>query len=139
MGKRGGPDFEVDDRFASVALRALILMMMADGKIRISEEDLVRRVFLGLHGVDPTEEQLEVEKAAARQAEESGLDAYLRTETDGWPEADRCTLLKMACLMAIADRELVRDERVLLIRFGRALELSAHQVRAVHDQLLEGF
>ena len=40
-----------------------------------------------------------------------------------------------ACMVSVADRELVRDERVLLIRFGRALGLSAATVRGIHDEL----
>jgi tellurite resistance protein len=120
--------------FEPVVLRAMVLMMIADGKIRETEEELIRRVHEGLTGSQPPPGLVESELASLNE-EKRSVEAYLEEETEGWKERERRDLLMAACMVSVADRELVRDERVLLIRFGRALGLSAATVRGIHDEL----
>jgi DnaJ-domain-containing protein 1 len=120
--------------FEPVVLRAMVMMMVADGKVRTSEEDLIRRVHESLAGADPAPDLVDAE-VEALHAETRSVEAYLEDETAEWTLADRRDLLKAACMVSVADRELVRDERILLIRFGRALRLSASTVRGIHDEL----
>ena len=128
--RKGGSPFE------PVVLRAMVLMMMADGKIRAPEEELIRRVHEGLMGSAPPPGLVESELASLGE-ETRSVEEYLEEETGGWSERERRDLLMAACMVSVADRELVRDERVLLIRFGRALGLSASTVRGIHDELSE--
>lgn len=120
--------------FEPVVLRAMVMMMVADGKIRAPEEELIRRVHGSLTGDEPATDLVDSEVAALKE-EARSVEDYLEEETAGWTLADRRDLLKAACMVSVADRELVRDERVLLIRFGRALGLSATTVRGIHDEL----
>ncbi len=128
--RRSGTPFE------PVVLRAMVLMMMADGKIRAPEEELIRRVHEGLTGSEPPPGLVESELASLGE-ETRSVEQYLEEETEGWNERERRDLLMAACMVSVADRELVRDERVLLIRFGRALGLSAATVRGIHDELAQ--
>ena len=129
MSVEGGPK-----RFEPVVRRAMVMMMVADGKIREPEADLIRRVHAGLTREDPAPGLVAAEVEALR-AERRTVEEYLSGATTGWSELDRRDLLKAACMVSVADQELVRDERVLLIRFGRALSLSAATVRGIHDEL----
>ena len=121
-------------RFEPVVLRSMVMMMVADGKIRAPEEELIRRVHTGLTQEDPPPDLVAAEVEALR-VERRTVEEYLSGTTAGWNKSDRCDLLKAACMVSVADQELVRDERVLLIRFGRALNLTAATVRGIHDEL----
>ena len=123
------------DPTSGIVLRAMVRMMLADGKVVYPEIELIQRVYRDLTGEDADSEFLD-EVSAEVKADARGADAYLEEETSGWKASERRALLRAACLVAIADEELVRDERLLLIRFGRALGLSAADVRTIHSELV---
>jgi uncharacterized tellurite resistance protein B-like protein len=124
------------DPNSSIVLRAMVRMMLADGKVVYPEIELIQRVYLDLTGEDATQDLLD-EVSEEVRADRRSADEYLEQETAGWKASDRRALLRAACLVAIADEELVRDERLLLIRFGRALRLAAADVRTIHAELFD--
>jgi hypothetical protein len=123
------------EEFHTVLLRSMVMMMLADGKVVFPEVELISRLHRDLTGGDLGSEDLD--RLAREIREESrSPEEYLAEATEGWKRADRRLLLRSACMVSVADRELVRDERILLIRFGRAMGLRAQEVRAVHEELI---
>ena len=122
------------DLHRDITLRAMVMMMLADGKVVYPELELIGRIYRDLTDAEPEDGLLD-RVAEEIGAETRSVEEYLGDATADWKPSGRRSLLRAACLVSVADQELVRDERIMLIRFGRALRLSAQDVRSIHHEL----
>ena len=76
------------DVTSEITLRAMVLMMLADGKVREAEVDLIRRIYRDLTGEEPPDPLVDEVAADIRETEGSAED-YVERATASWKPSQR--------------------------------------------------
>jgi uncharacterized tellurite resistance protein B-like protein len=119
-----------DAEFRPAILRIMILMMMVDGRIELSEKRMIIDLNHRLTGRTLTMEEVDVHLEAVRAAGKSAVD-HARSVAPLLNDLGKELVLKAAFSVAVADRRIHGSERDLLTGIGRALGMSSAHVRAV--------
>ncbi len=112
--------FTVEDRI----LHALLLLVVADGRVDEDELIRVRRAARDLCGFEPRDDQIEALLEEIRQAPDDVLEVLARIRGMLGPDERRAVLDAMAAI-ARADGTVDEAERLRLADAARALGLDA--------------
>ena len=117
---------------SAAARRVMVLMMVADRRIMAEEIEMIAEVHERLFGWPLSREEIDAEMDVL-QDERPSLDDFLTEAAEKFNEEERVCLLRAAAAVSVADRDLHRDEKILLIRIGTRLGLGADQVRGLAE------
>jgi tellurite resistance protein len=127
------PDEDVSDfaaEFRPAVLRIMLLMMMVDGRIDVSEQRMILDLNRRLTGRSIPLAAIDAHLDAVRAGPRTAAD-YARKIAPLLNDQGKEMVLKAAFAVAVADHEVADSERTLLHEIGRALAMSAAQIRDV--------
>jgi uncharacterized tellurite resistance protein B-like protein len=119
-----------DAEFRPAILRIMLLMMMVDGRIELSEKRMIIDLNQRLTGRALTLEELDEHLDAVCRAGTSAVD-HARGVAPLLNDLGKELVLKAAFSVAVADHRIHGSERALLNGIGRALGLTATDIRAI--------
>jgi uncharacterized tellurite resistance protein B-like protein len=126
----GAPVSDFAAEFRPAVLRIMLLMMMVDGRIDVSEQrmilDLNRRLTGRSIPLDDIDAHLDAVRAGPRTAAD-----YARKIAPLLNDHGKEMVLKAAFAVAVADRQVHESERALLHDIGRALAMTPAHIRDV--------
>ena len=114
--------------------RTMVLMTLADRRVVTSEIEMMSDVHVRLFGTRLTREQIDDEMDSIRR-DRPTLDEFLDEAAEDFDEEQRCTILRAAACVSIADHRLHRDEKILLIRVGTRLGLGPERISRLLSDL----
>ena len=116
--------------------RVMVLMMLADGVVEEQEMTTIQEIFGQM--AKRTIERAEIEKEIA-EAKASGatVEDYCRKMTGSLNESGKEMVVRSAYLVAAADGKFEEEEKSLLSRIGKALELSPASYRGIIVEMTE--
>ena len=102
---------------------SMLKVMVADGRVHDEEVESVRRIVYDLVGEVPDDATILAEASRAR-SDEVDLEAALQDLSRHLDTPQRGTVLRSAIQVALADGSYSEDERRLVDRIARALEVA---------------
>jgi uncharacterized tellurite resistance protein B-like protein len=116
--------------------RAMVLMTMADGRVVTSEIQMMSDVYSRLFGVSLTRAEIDAEMDSIER-DRPTLDEFLDEAAAAFDEDARCTILRAAACVSIADHRLHPDEKILMIRVGTRLALGPERIAGLLSEVAE--
>ncbi len=119
----GGEQGDFEAEFHHAMKRVMVLMMLADGVIEMSEIQSIQEIYERLAGKQLTEADIRTEAAIAQ---EEGLNVhdYLGRLLGSLNDAGKEMVVKAAYMVAAADGDIPEEEMQLLRDVGKALEMT---------------
>ncbi|MEO0606056.1 MAG: TerB family tellurite resistance protein [Myxococcota bacterium] len=130
---------EFDPRAAGVAFEAefhvairkvMIKMMLADGQIDDAEVTSVGEIYTQLTD-KPLSEAAIRDEAVTLETDGQTVEDYVRSVRGQLNDQGKELVLRAALAIAAADDEIADEEAELLVRVGRAMDMTAAHVRGV--------
>jgi uncharacterized tellurite resistance protein B-like protein len=129
-GDPARPPSDFAAEFRPAVLRIMLLMMMVDGRIEVSEQRMILDVNRRLTGRSIPLDAIDAHLDAVRAGPRTAAD-YARQIAPLLNDHGKEMVLKAAFAVAVADRQVHDSERDLLHEIGRALAMSPSHVRDV--------
>jgi len=120
----------VHAHFSEAIKQVMILMMLADGKIKHEERRAIQHIFQALTGHELSDEALKREVILTR-AKEQSMDSFLHSLLGRLNLDGKLLVLQAAYAVAQSDGEFAPRERAFLISLGARLELEPHIIQGV--------
>jgi len=122
--------------FLSAMRRVMVMMMLADGVIDENEIKTIQEVFGKIAKRDIQRPEIEKEIAAAKAGGPS-VEEYCKKMSGFLNDAGKEMVVRAAFLVAAADGKFEEEEKALLSRMAKALELSAAHYRGIIVEMTE--
>jgi tellurite resistance protein len=126
---------DFDSEFQLAMRRVMALMALADDVIEDSEVEMMREIYSDLSGKELTEEQVRTEIDAARSDGKTVHD-YVKGVVGMLNDSGKELVVKAAMMIAAADGEFQDEEKELISRIGKALEMTPAHLNGVIAELL---
>jgi len=130
-------DRQFEAEFHVAIRRTMALMALADGVIEPEEVTAICDIYsqIANRQISPDEVQQEID--AARN-DGRGIEVYMRSLLGGLNDHGKEMVVTAAFMVAAADGEFHDDEQALMLRIGKALEMSSAHLNGVMTGLLSG-
>lgn len=120
----------VQAHFSDAIKRVMILMMLADGKIKLEERKAIQHIFHALTGHLLSDEDIRKEVILTR-ANEQSMDSFLHGLLGCLNVDGKLLVLQAAYAIAESDGEFAPRERTFLYSLGDRLELDPQIVQGL--------
>ncbi len=114
--------------------RVMVLMLLADGNVDEEEVATVQRIYGSLTKSDVPRADVEREIASARSGSQD-VEGYLAGIVPQLNANGKELVFKAAFFVATADGKFTDEEKALLLRIGKALELTPAHVSGLLSEL----
>lgn len=132
----GEQNAEFEAEFQRGIKRTMVLMALADGVVDPEEVETIRNVYGRIADREISAANVEAEITEAR-LDSRGVEDYLKGLVGTLNNSGKELVVKAAFMVAAADGEFQDEERELMTRIGKALEMSNGRVNAVIEELTE--
>ena len=119
----GQPQGSFEAEFHHAMKRVMVLMMLADGVIEMSEIQSIQDIYQRLAGKDLTEADIRTEAVIA-QEEGLSVHDYLGRLLGSLNDSGKEMVVKAAYMVAASDGDIPEEEMQLLRDVGKALEMT---------------
>lgn len=123
--------------FLSAMRRVMVLMMLADGVVDEGEIKTIQEVFGKIAKRTISRDEVEKEIAAAKAAGGAGVEDYCKKMTGFLNDSGKEMVVRAAFLVAAADGKFEEEEKSLLSRIAKSLELSPAHYRGIIVEMTE--
>ena len=129
----GKAEFEAE--FHQAIKRVMVAMMIADGAVEDKEVEVIQDIYRNLTGNELSQEAV---RGEISQAEMDRRDVmHFLADIAGYlNENGKEMVVKAAFLVAAADGEFQDEEKELLIKIGKSLEMSATHINGVISSMM---
>jgi len=128
-------DSSFDAQYQHAIKRVMVLMCLADGVVDDDEVATIASVYGELAGRAMSEAEVreEIKKAAGDRKE---VEDYVKEVVGSLNQPGKELVVRSAFLVAAADGEFQDEERELLTRIGKALEMSPKDFKVLLDSMM---
>ena len=127
---------EIQSEFQKAIRRTMILMMVADGEIDEGEIKSIKRIYgtLSEDGTELNEDEIRAEAESAQKDRPDLMD-YMRNIAPFLNEAGKDKVIRCAYMVAMADGEFAKEEKLLIDEIAEYLEISPIHLKGLYMEM----
>jgi len=124
----------VEALYAVGIKKVMIMMMLADKKIKENEKDLIKKIFKEVSGEELSDEEIEEEITNCKKYPTS-MENFLEDSFPYINEQGKQSIVEAAYYISIIDKEYGKEEQDLLKKIAKKLQITSAHLKGIISEI----